>query len=75
MQYKDQPGNNDISLLGGLAKALTRMELNQATLVDIIGTLEKLTGNDWDEAQVLHLLATVFLHSLIFTHFVNHFNI
>ena len=53
LQYKDQPGNKDISLLGGFAQALTRLELNEAAVRDIVGALEKLTGNDWDEAQVL----------------------
>ena len=59
LQYKDQPGNKDISLLGGFAQALTRLELNEAAVKDIVGALEKLTGNDWDEAQVSHLIFLV----------------
>ena len=53
-QYKQQPGNKDISVLKGLAQALTRMELNEAAIADIVVTLEQLTGNDWDEAQVIY---------------------
>ena len=53
-QYKQQPGNNDISVLKGLAQALTRMELNEAAIADIVVTLEQLMGNDWDEAQVIY---------------------
>jgi len=57
--YKDQPGNKDISLLGGFAQALTRLELNEAAVKDIVGALEKLTGNDWDEAQIAELMVKV----------------
>eukprot|EP00794_Sanderia_malayensis_P018072 gene18072-19881_t len=57
--YKNQPSNTDIGLLGGIAQALTRMELNQATIADIVVTLEQLTGNDWDEAQIAELMVKV----------------
>ncbi|XP_065070337.1 uncharacterized protein LOC135695271 isoform X2 [Rhopilema esculentum] len=57
--YKQQPGSKDISVLKGLAQALTRMELNEAVVADIVVTLEQLTGNDWDEAQIVELMVKV----------------
>ena len=38
--------------MGQFVNALTRYELNQEDIKDVLGNLEKLTGMDFDEAKV-----------------------
>ena len=53
MQYKDETKKNgEIKSLGQFVNALTRYELNQEDIKDILGNLEKLTGTNFDEAKV-----------------------
>jgi len=51
-QYKKESEKGEIKSLGQFANALTRYELSQEDIKDILSNLEQLTGTDFDEAQV-----------------------
>lgn len=52
MQYKKNRGDGKIGVLKSFATALTRVELNEADIKNIIEDMERLGGIDWDLTQV-----------------------
>ena len=51
-QYKKNPGDGKIGVLKSFATALTRVELNETNIKNIVDDLQRLGVIDWDVTQV-----------------------
>uniref|UniRef100_A0A7M5V9F0 Uncharacterized protein n=2 Tax=Clytia hemisphaerica TaxID=252671 RepID=A0A7M5V9F0_9CNID len=57
--YKEESSKGEIKNLGQFAKALTRYEIEQQDIEDILENLQKLSGTDFDETQAAELLIKI----------------
>lgn len=57
--YRTESRNGEIKNLGQFAKALTRNELSQEDIKDILSNVKELSGTEFDEAQAAELMVKI----------------